>query len=1430
MAKQSSMIRDLVINVKANDLSKTATEAEKLVAALVDAAEGGEKLTVEFNSVKTSLLSVNKAANTTLDIFNNFNLNNKFKSSLNQVLEGVNRISAAAKDLKGLNIGVSVKVDNLTQLKNDVSKSVQGLDISINLKAGNLTATNDRMQAIVVSMQDAAAGVALLNSELTETKTLVASIKTDADAAAYSLAKVAISKNLENGLDDVLHALNMISEEIVQLNLDSKDSFADMTNAIDRTDDSLGAINKTLHQTKFATKEVGTNTKVLVDSFGNVSRESVGMEQKVADATRGMRNQSRMMGDLAKLAGPIPAAFAIISAHVWALTSAFDQLAAGDQLNRLEDIGTTIGAHVGVPVQNVARLMVEATNGAISYSAALKKAANASAYGFTTDELEKMTVVARRAAVVMGVEMDDALNRILKGVSKQEIELLDELGITVRLTEAQNIYAKSIGKTATQLTSYEKQQAYLNAVLKQSEASFGFLTKEDLGATNIERMGAAFRSWTDAILQTVAALSNKALAPFMFDTDTEKHIAGVAKKTEYLATSLNSVQKAMSNGGGGIAAVIRLAADGWERFNETDSDQKALKSRIDTLNKLRKASLDVNSTNMSMKPPTIGGNLHGGLTMQQPEVLNIVSFSKENEAELATAYASLSEIETAHNKLIDKTRNSLGLEKLSYVELGAALKALNPIMTEYMVSKHTSVSGVKELMQTLMKESDSLLSETSKSALKYDQSLNDILDLYIKLDKFEELFPAVPKSTLNSLRSLVDEMAKAAGFKNRIEIEVAYKDSSAYRDFTEKHKFDANKVAQDAISSRGSISGTNELKQAKLKLQTSKEELDVSQKMFTSGKMSAESLGARKKLELEVLTNTKAVLDAEQSLALVKEGMAEQDTRRNNLYMQYSKMSDSEYQLAALKNELTDREKLLDTQKKYSVNADIQYQTKTDIMETEYKINAATVANKLAQEDYTLSLKDGEAAGNVFLAYMAGIPIEITQATLAQHELNAAIAKAKEIESAFNKGDSGVKAEQVVAAKTAVQQAKLAEMKAAEAAIEAQANKDSLNLQIKTADLNLGELEVAKNQEIIEAKHLQNLKDTHASQTAILNQTLAEAEARRKIADIENERHRAAVEGGIGAIQGENQMQYTSTTGMGEEAKKLAKDSDSLANVANSFDQLAAYDQPFANVAANLSQMAIAIQDNASAMQIASMAGQTITSMFQMNGQAAVDAIDAQIAAEKKRDGTSEESLAKIKALEAKKIETTRKTARQTIIMQTAVGVANALAMGNPLIGIPMAIAVGAMGLQALKAADSAAESSLAGLDSSATTGSLTLGDRTNKVDTAQIATSGELSYIQGSNGTGGIQNFTPRAAGGNANAGYSYIAGEKGPELITPKIDSVVSDAQATRGGSASIGGITLNVNAIDARSFQDLVYANPQVFKDAVEMSLNQQGKTLY
>ena len=89
--------------------------------------------------------------------------------------------------------------------------------------------------------------------------------------------------------------------------------------------------------------------------------------------------------------------------------------------------------------------MQEATGYAISFEAAMLKASQASACGFSPDQVEQFTLAARRASVALGVDLDDAMNRVIRGVSKLEIELLDELGVTVRLNEAYDKYAKQLG-------------------------------------------------------------------------------------------------------------------------------------------------------------------------------------------------------------------------------------------------------------------------------------------------------------------------------------------------------------------------------------------------------------------------------------------------------------------------------------------------------------------------------------------------------------------------------------------------------------------------------------------------------------------------------------------------------------------------------------------------------------------------------------------------------------------------------------------------------------------------------------------------------------------------------------------------------------------------------------------------------------------------
>ena len=73
----------------------------------------------------------------------------------------------------------------------------------------------------------------------------------------------------------------------------------------------------------------------------------------------------------------------------------------------------------------------------------------------------------------MGRDTTDSFNRLVRGVTKAEPELLDELGIILRLDEATTKYAASLGLNKNQLTTFQKSQAVVNDVLEQAETRYG---------------------------------------------------------------------------------------------------------------------------------------------------------------------------------------------------------------------------------------------------------------------------------------------------------------------------------------------------------------------------------------------------------------------------------------------------------------------------------------------------------------------------------------------------------------------------------------------------------------------------------------------------------------------------------------------------------------------------------------------------------------------------------------------------------------------------------------------------------------------------------------------------------------------------------------------------------------------------------------------
>ena len=236
---------------------------------------------------------------------------------------------------------------------------------------------------------------------------------------------------------------------------------------------------------------------------------------------------------------------------------------------------------------------------------------------------------------------------------------------------------------------------------------------------------------------------------------------------------------------------------------------------------------------------------------------------------------------------------------------------------------------------------------------------------------------------------------------------------------------------------------------------------------------------------------------------------------------------------------------------------------------------------------------------------------------------------------------------------------------------------------------------------------------------------------------------------------------------------------------------------------------------------IASAVASTIGQIAQIQSAASaarVAGIDKEIAAEQKRDGKSKASLAKIKALEAKKeamkrkaFEANKKMQMAATIASTAAGIMKAYEQGGT-IGFVTGAIIAAMGAAQLAVISG---TSYSGGGSGASGGgamptTVSVGKRGTTTDIAKSKSAGgELAYFRGERGTGGPENFQRafygkkhRAAGGNTG----YVVGEQGPELFMPDRPGTIvpSDDVAQMGGGSNV---TFNISTVDATGVEDLL-----------------------
>ncbi|MBI1356608.1 MAG: hypothetical protein GC160_19885 [Acidobacteria bacterium] len=89
--------------------------------------------------------------------------------------------------------------------------------------------------------------------------------------------------------------------------------------------------------------------------------------------------------------------------------------------------------------------------------------------GASIEEVTTLVGVALDSAARQGLTLDDSLSRLRRGVLKAEPELLDELGIVLRLSEAYKQYAKANGiANAEALNTSQRSRAIVEALTQQT--------------------------------------------------------------------------------------------------------------------------------------------------------------------------------------------------------------------------------------------------------------------------------------------------------------------------------------------------------------------------------------------------------------------------------------------------------------------------------------------------------------------------------------------------------------------------------------------------------------------------------------------------------------------------------------------------------------------------------------------------------------------------------------------------------------------------------------------------------------------------------------------------------------------------------------------------------------------------------------------------
>lgn len=226
-------------------------------------------------------------------------------------------------------------------------------------------------------------------------------------------------------------------------------------------------------------------------------------------------NQTKNFANMARgISGSLVPAYATLAANVFALTAVFGFLKQAADYRVLQQGQAAYAAVTGIAYKTLTNTIIEATDAQITFADAAQAAAIGTAAGLSPEQLGKLGEAAKTVSIALGRDLTDSFNRLIRGTTKAEPELLDELGIVLRLETATKNYAAELGVAKESLNAFQRTQAVTRDVLGQVETKFAAINAIIDPETNkINKLAKSFDDLMNTVRDFVAGPA-EALAVF----------------------------------------------------------------------------------------------------------------------------------------------------------------------------------------------------------------------------------------------------------------------------------------------------------------------------------------------------------------------------------------------------------------------------------------------------------------------------------------------------------------------------------------------------------------------------------------------------------------------------------------------------------------------------------------------------------------------------------------------------------------------------------------------------------------------------------------------------------------------------------------------------------------------------------------------------